>query len=400
MGSTSTAIENLDWLAGTGYATLAIPKLPLGTARGWNRVLALIEIRRRKLQFGFVTGVVGLIAYLIIMVTGLGLGLNEAAGSALLDLNGDYLAYASNSNLSVIRSKLTERDVAEVQSLSGAEEATPIGYVAAVIEFAPEESDSAAIIGVVPGSFAEPEIVEGSTIGGPNDILVDRAWVRVAGTRVGDELALPVGFATRQFTVVGIVDQGYFFFQSTMYVDISSWKELNFPGDVGQRPAASLVLLSGNDLEGMRGEGWRIVTKQDGFNNIEGVQGQQSTVDALRYMGLLIGAMVIGVFFHVITLQKVALLGILKAIGAPGSYLVFQGLLQVLIICVIGSLLAVGLALLTEATVLSSDTIPINFTNSAMTTTSISVVIAGTIGSLLAARQVASVDPIIAMQQQ
>lgn len=363
-------------------------------------MLALIEIRRRKLQFGFVTGVVGLIAYLIIMVTGLGLGLYDAAGTALLGLNGDHLAYASNSNLSVIRSRLTERDVIEVQSLTGVESATPIGYVAAVIAFAPEESDTAAIIGVVPGSFAEPEIVEGGTISGPNDILVDRAWVRVAGTRVGDELALPVGFATRQFTVVGIVDQGYFFFQPAMYVDIASWQELNFPGDVGQRPTASLVLLKGKDLEGVRGEGWRIVTKQDGFNNIEGVQAQQSTVDALRYMGLLIGAMVIGVFFHVITLQKVSLLGILKAIGAPGSYLVFQGLLQVLIVCVIGSLLAVGLALLTEATVLSSDTIPINFTNGAMTTTSVSVVIAGTIGSLLAARQVASVDPIIAMQQQ
>ncbi len=363
-------------------------------------MLALIEIRRRKLQFGFVTGVVGLIAYLIIMVTGLGLGLNEAAGTALLELNGDHLAYAANSNLSVIRSRLSERDVAEVQALPRAERASPIGYVAAVIEYAPEESDTAAIIGVVPGSFSEPEVVEGRPIGGPNDILIDRAWIRVAGTRVGETLALPVGFQTREFTVVGIVDQGYFFFQPAMFVDIASWQDLVFQGEAMEKPAASLVLVQGQGLDGVRGEGWRIVTKQDGFNNIEGVQAQQSTVDALRYMGLLIGAMVIGVFFYVITLQKVALLGILKAIGAPGPYLVGQGLLQVLVVCVVGAVLAVGLALLTEATVLSSDSIPINFTTSAMTTSSISVVIAGVVGSLLSARQVASIDPIIAMQQQ
>ena len=217
---------------------------------------------------------------------------------------------------------------------------------------------------------------------------------------MGDTLALPIGFQTRDFTVAGIVDQGYFFFQPAMYVDIASWQELNFPGEVAQRPAASLVLLQGRDLDGLRGEGWRIVTKEDGFNNIEGVQAQQSTVDALRYMGLLIGAMVIGVFFYVITLQKVSLLGILKAIGAGGVYLVVQGLLQVLIVCVAGALLAVALALLTEATVLASDTIPINFTTGAITTSSISVVVAGVVGSLLSARQVASVDPIIAMQQQ
>ena len=363
-------------------------------------MLALIEIRRRKLQFGFVTGVVALIAYLIIMVTGLGLGLYEAAGTALLRLNGDHLAYAANANLSVIRSRLSAQDVAEVQALPGAERATPIGYVAAVIEYAPDESDTAAIIGVVPGSFSEPEVVEGRSLSAPKDILIDRAWVRVAGARLGDTLALPVGFENREFTVVGIVDQGYFFFQPAMFVDIASWKDLVFLGDATQQPAASLVLIQGRDLDGARGDNWRIVTKQDGFNNIEGVQAQQSTVDALRYMGLLIGAMVIGVFFYVITLQKVSLLGILKAIGAPGTYLVVQGLLQVLIVCVVGAVLAVGLALLTEATVLASDTIPIDFTNGAMATTSISVVIAGVVGSLLSARQVASVDPIIAMQQQ
>ncbi len=363
-------------------------------------MLALVEIRRRKLQFGFVTGVVGLIAYLIIMVTGLGLGLYEAAGTALLRLNGDHLAYAANSNLSVIRSRLSDADVAQVRALPGIERASPIGYVAAVIEYAPEESDTAAIIGVIPGAFSEPEVVEGRPIGGPADILIDRSWVRVAGTRIGDTLALPVGFQTREFTVVGIVDQGYFFFQPAMFVDIAAWRDLVFQGDAMEKPAASLVLIQGRDLDGARGEGWRIVTKQDGFNNIEGVQAQQSTVDALRYMGLLIGAMVIGVFFYVITLQKVALLGILKAIGAPGPYLVGQGLLQVLVVCVVGAALAVALAILTEATVLASDTIPIDFTTSAMTTSSVSVVVAGVVGSLLSARQVASIDPIIAMQQQ
>lgn len=363
-------------------------------------MLALIEIRRRKLQFGFVTGVVALIAYLIIMVTGLGLGLNEAAGTALLNLNGDHLAYASNSNLSVIRSRLSESDVAEIQALPAADRATPVGYVAAVIEYGPEESDTAAIIGVIPGSFAEPEVVEGGPLAGPTDILIDRSWTRVAGTRVGDTLALPVGFETRAFTVVGIVDQGYFFFQPAMYVDLASWRDLIYQGEAIEQPAASLVLLQGRDLDGAMGEGWRIVTKQAGFNNIEGVQAQQSTVDALRYMGLLIGAMVIGVFFYVITLQKVSLLGILKAIGAPGLYLVAQGLFQVIVVCVLGAVLAVGLALLTEVTVLSSDTIPIRFTTGAMATSSISVVIAGVVGSLLSARQVASVDPIIAMQQQ
>jgi putative ABC transport system permease protein len=363
-------------------------------------VLALIEIRRRRLQFGLVTGVVALIAYLIIMVTGLGLGLNQQAGTALLNLDGDYLAYASNANLSVIRSRLTDGDVAAIRSTAGAEAGTPIGYVAAVVEYAPGSSDTAAVLGVDPGSFAEPKPIEGQFLTRPNDVLIDRTWARLAGTAIGDRLPLPVGFDTRDFTVVGIVDQGYFFFQPAMYVDLAAWQEIVYQGDPAQRPAASVVLLRGEGLDVRSGEAWEIVTKRAGFENIEGVQAQQSTVDALRYMGLLIGAMVIGVFFYVITLQKVSLLGILKAIGASGTYLVTQELLQVLIVSVAGSALAVALALLTEATLLSSDAVPILFTQRAIATSSISVIVAGMAGVALSARQVASVDPIIAMQQQ
>ena len=364
-------------------------------------MLAVVEIRRRKLQFGLLTGVVGLIAYLVIMVTGLGLGLNERAGTALLGLDGDYLAYAGNSNLSVIRSRLTEGEVQEIASLDGVDAATPIGYVAAVIEHVPGESETAAVIGVVPGSFAAPEIVRGRSLTGAGEILIDEAWARLTGSELGDRLPLPIGFDTREFTVVGLVDEGYFFFQPATYVALHDWQGIVFQGDdESQRPAASVVLLQGDGLDQNPEGEWQIVTKQAGFENIEGVQAQQSTVDALRYMGLLIGAMVIGVFFYVITLQKVALLGILKAIGAPGTYLVIQGLLQVLIISTAGAVLAVGLALLTEATLLSSDTVPIRFTTGAIAVSAMSVVLAGLVGAALSARQVASIDPIIAMQQQ
>jgi putative ABC transport system permease protein len=363
-------------------------------------VLALTEIRRRKMQYGLVAAIVALVAYLIIMVTGLGLGLNERAGTALLNLNGDYLAYASNSNLSVIRSRLAGPDVAAIEALPGVERATPLGYVAAVIEYGADRSETAAVLGVVPGSFAEPPVIEGRPLSGPADILVDRQWARLAGTRVGDRLPLPVGFETRAFTVAGIVDQGFFFFQPATYVSLAAWQDLAYQGDPSQRPAASIVLLQGTDLDERRGDGWRVVAKETGFWNIEGVQAQQSTVDALRYMGLMIGAMVIGVFFYVITLQKVALLGILKAIGAPGPYLVWQGMLQVVVVTVAGAALAVAMALLTEATLLSSDAVPIRFTNGALTSATVSVVLSGIAGAAISVRQVTAIDPIIAMQQQ
>jgi putative ABC transport system permease protein len=364
-------------------------------------MLALTEIRRRKVQFGLVTGVVVLISYLVLMVTGLGLGLQERAGTALLALDGDHLVYSDRTDLSVIRSRLTFAQVADIADAPGVQEATPLGYVAAVVEYRPGETDTAAVLGVEPGSFAEPRVLSGRPLSNAgSEILIDRAWAQLHNLDVGDEVALPIGFETKPFTVVGIVDQGYFFFLSATYVSLPDWRGLVFQGAEEATPAASIVLARGSGLNGLRGNGWLVVTKQEGFNNIEGVAAQQSTVNALRYMGLLIGAMVIGVFFYVITLQKVALLGILKAIGASGTFLTLQGLLQVALVSLAGVSIAIGLAVLTERTLLAGGLVPISFTAGAMASTAVFVLIAGLVGASLSARQVGSIDPIVAMQQQ
>ena len=89
-------------------------------------MLAITEIRRRKLQFGLVTGVVTLIAYLVIMVTGLGLGLNQFAGTGLLALNGDYLAYT------VVESYWSSEGSVMLHHLPSGEETLLVGPEAAV----------------------------------------------------------------------------------------------------------------------------------------------------------------------------------------------------------------------------------------------------------------------------
>src|SRR5690606_6065406 len=149
-----------------------------------------------------------------------------------------------------------------------------------------------------------------------------------------------------EFTIVGEVDEGFFFFQPVVYILRDAWRELKY-GDVAQAPASSVVLIKGDGALDVRGEGFEVVDKDTAFANIEGVSGQQSTVQALQAFGFIIGALVIGVFFYVLTLQKVAQHGVLKAIGASSTYIFRQLVLQVLIVSVIGVALSIPLAWLT-----------------------------------------------------
>ena len=366
-------------------------------------MLALREVSRRKLQFGLIAAVVTLVAYLVIMVTGLGLGLNEHAGTALLSLRGRALAYSDGSDLSVIRSEVGQETVAEIAATDGVGAHAVLGYVAAALQNGDGEVTTAGLLGYEPGSIGEPLVVEGRAPapGETRALLADRRFLEEAGLEVGDTVQVPIRLRLVDFEIVGAIDEGTFFFQPVVYLPLDAWREVRYGVLDEFTPVGSVVLLEGEGLDGLSGNGWVAVDKQTAFRNIEGVQEQQSTVDALRYVGLLIGGMVVGIFFYVLTLQKISQLGMLKAIGAPGGYLVRQGLIQVLLITLIASAVAVAMAVGTEALISGSGSgVPIRFTPASLLTTGALIVAAGVVGSLLSARQIARIDPIIALAQQ
>jgi putative ABC transport system permease protein len=65
-----------------------------GAVAGSRRLIGLLEIRRRKLQFVLIALIVTLISYLVLMINGLGVGLNVLAGSALKNFDADAIAYS------------------------------------------------------------------------------------------------------------------------------------------------------------------------------------------------------------------------------------------------------------------------------------------------------------------
>lgn len=354
------------------------------------------------MQFALISLIVTLISYLVLMINGLGVGLNELAGSALKSWDADAVAYSDQAGLSVIRSELSDETVQQIASAEGVEDSAPLGYVAANYRDGDGEIASAAFIGYEPGTIGEPNITDGEALssGQGDGMLADKSFLKAAGLEVGDTVEVSLRLTTRQFTIVGEIDEGAFFFQPAVYVLRSTWQELKYGSSTGV-PAASVVLLKGGGLAGSSGEGYEVVNKTEAFANIEGVAGQQSTVTALRWFGYLIGALVIGVFFYVLTIQKVPQIGVLKAIGASDVFVFTQLLIQVITLSIIGLAVSVPLAWATEQFLSSlPDAVPIAFTNGTYITTCITLLVTAIIGALFSVRQVFKTDPIIALGQQ
>lgn len=366
-------------------------------------MLALREIRRRRLQFALIGTVVALISYLVLMVNGLGTGLNEQAGSALRNLDADSLAYADNANLSVIRSELTAAVVDQIVAEREPSAAAPLGYFGINTRTASGQIESAALLGFHPGTIAEPPVTDGAglDLADTRSVLADRDFLRAAAVDIGDDITLVARGNETVFRIVGVVDAGSFFFQPTIYVVLDSLRELKYGAIDSTTPLASVVLLRGE--AGNRGgdPAYDVVDLETAFANIEGVAGQQATVSALRFFGYLIGALVIGIFFYVLTLQKAAQTGLLKAIGASGAYVFRQLLLQVAAISGVGLAVAMPLAACTDALLARSpDGVPIAFTTTDYITTALLLTGMGLLGAAFSLRQIARVDPIIALGRQ
>ena len=365
-------------------------------------MVGLLEIWRRKGQFALIALIVTLISYLVLMINGLGVGLNRQAGSALLNFDADAIAYSDKAGLSVIRSELSEDTISEVLSQPDVSNAAALGYLAANYEQEDGDIESVALMGFDPGAIAEPPVTRGSPLAADSGdaLLADKLFLKYSGLEIGDTVTVNLRLSTRELRILGEVDEGAFFFQPTAFVLRSTWQELKY-GEIPDPPAASIMLLKGDGLPGREYPGVELVSKAEAFANIEGVQGQQSTVTSLRLFGYVIGALVIAAFFYVLTLQKVGQIGVLKAIGASSFYIFRQILTQVVVVSLVGLLISVPLAYATERILTSvPDPVPLAFTTQTFVVTAAALLATAVAGSLLSGRQVLRTDAIIALGQQ
>lgn len=141
-------------------------------AHSTDMMIGPIEIRRRKFQFLLIAVIVTLISYLVLMINGLGVGLNALAGSALKNFDADAIAYADEAGLSVFRSELRKETIDRIATDPRVKAAAPLGYVAANYKTSDGKVKSAAFLGIDPGSVADvhPSLArgQGSTTSPPS----------------------------------------------------------------------------------------------------------------------------------------------------------------------------------------------------------------------------------------
>ena len=367
--------------------------------------LALRELKFAKRRFAMIGMILVLIAWLVFILSGLGNGLANLSAATFKNMEADYVTYEEGARDSMNRSLMSEDLVGDLESGDNVEAGTAMGsHIAVVLKEGGDSDDEkmdVSLLGVEPGQFLEPEVVEGDALeAGEDDRVIVNSTLQNDGIEVGDTLEIEGSPETLE--VAGFVEGESFNHLPAIFLTMNKWREIHLaaPGaDQGIESPVQAIMLQGEDIdpEALEDEvdGVDVVTKDAAINGLPGYTAESGTINMMLGFLFVISAFVISVFFYVLTLQKVHQFGVMKAIGASNGFLAKAIVSQITIVAFIGILVGVGLTYLT-AMVFPED-MPFQLDPVLVASYAIVLLVVAVLSSLISVRKINKIDPLEAM---
>jgi putative ABC transport system permease protein len=384
------------------------PKLPLFL------YLAFKEVWRNRSRFFLISLVIALITTLVLFIAGLAEGLGAGNRQYLEKLNADLILYQEKVDLLIPSSRFDRGKLAQVRRVEGVKDVGPVAFSNASIIFDPaKEPLKVALIGVEPGKPGEPPALEGRGLRVKDDkgVIIDRNVVIRTGLKVGDTFTIKANQGSKeelnQLTVAGITDGRQYSIQPVLILGYATWDRVR-PKSEAEKSQSNFTynviavqLTNPADQKAMAARLQSQVDKveaadrQTAYESTPGYGPQQSTLNTQRFFTLLIGILVMGGFFRIQTLQKVAQIGMLKAIGASNFTVIVAFLVQIIFVTALGVLIGSAFTLL--LTLGFPPTVPIVFTADAVWLSVVSLLLIGPLGALVSLRLLLKVEPLTAL---
>lgn len=366
--------------------------------------LALRELRRRPNRFALATVILTLVAVLLVFLGGLLDGLERGSTGALRLQDADAVVFAEGADGSLVRSRIDAEVRAAVEDLVGAERVGGLGSVqlgARLEGRGPRDLVPTVLFGyeLAPSGLPAPPPPAGA-------VVADES-LRSEGVEEGTVLRL--GPQRTEVRVVGFVDDSRYAGQGTLWGSLDTWREVlgaNRPGArVGPGTVPALVVRAPDG-----GERGRLVESVDeatggatdtytiagAIDALPGLSQQRSVFNQIIGVTLVISTVVVALFFALLTVERTALYGVLKALGA-GSGTIFAGLLlQAVVVTGVAAVVGVTAGVVLDAAI-PPGSIPFTVTPSRLATSSAALLFAAVVGCAFSLRRVLRVDPAAAI---
>ncbi|WP_261664542.1 ABC transporter permease [Deinococcus sp. Marseille-Q6407] len=350
--------------------------------------LGLKELKYNWLRSALLGGIAALLAFMVFMLLGLTRGLSEDSAAWMLNNPAATFVTTTDADGNFTRSFIGKDDVTAIRKANP--DAAPFAqsFASFGVNSTASTQLGAVMMGLNKDSFLAPKVTEGQAMQG-SGAVVD-ASLKKDGVNLGDTIILkPSG---EKLKVVGFTEGARLNHQPVMFVTLDEWQSLN-PRAGG---TVSGVALEAENVSNLP-EGLATQTRSEALQSLQGYKEEQGSLLMIQVFLVAVSALVMAVFFYVMTLQKTAQFGLLKAIGAGMRTLAGSLVAQVVVLTVLA--LAVAAGAMFGTTQVLPEGMPFALSWSAVGQASALLLVVSLLGSLLSLRTIAQADPLQALGQ-
>ncbi|MDT9550086.1 ABC transporter permease [Enterococcus faecium] len=353
--------------------------------------LALNEIMHSKLRYALVAGVMFLIAYLVFFLTGLAYGLAQDNRTAVDKWEADSIVLSKDANSNLGMSMITKKIAEEVEGGKVAYLAQTPGVVTSK-DSTEEGKINVSFFGIDKNQFIMPNLVEGKAFDNDDEAVGDISLKEEYGLAVGDTVKL--SGSDKTFKLTGFTDHAKFNVSPVLYTTINAYQEIRFEKeDTSENARINAIVVRGKisnlpeDLEQIK------ISKF--INELPGYNAQVLTFGFMIGFLIVIAAIVIGIFIYVLTMQKTAIFGVMKAQGITGGFIARSVVAQTFILSFVGILL--GLLGTVGTSLVLPDAVPFQSNWLFFGVISLLMLVVAVLGALFSVRTIVKIDPLKAI---
>jgi ABC-type antimicrobial peptide transport system permease subunit len=369
--------------------------------------LALAEMRRNRGRFGAIMAALVLIVFLVLVLNGLADGLYYGATGAIRTSGADLYVFAKDGRHQLARSTLPATSAATIAALPGVTAVGPVGTLQGT-GHGPTGIIDLVLFGYTPGQPGGPAHATQGRLPRPGEAFAAAAdsSLKDKGITIGDTITF--SGTSRPITIVGFTSDSRYELQPTLWTSIDTWRAVRnqarpeFQGQQSDVQAFAVRLAKGASATktasaidtALRGQ-TETIDRATAVLALPGVKQQRSTFNQIIYTTFVVAAIVIALFFALITLEKRTQLAILKAVGASSRYLATGILVQSLLISVMAA--ATGIVMSRLAATALPSSVPVTFRAATAIAVAVGTVVTGALGAAFSFRRVTRINPATAL---
>ena len=305
--------------------------------------LAINEMKHSKLRYALVIGVVFLIAYLVFFLTGLAYGLAQENRTAVDKWQADRILLSDEANGKLNMSMLTMDDY---ESVKAEDKAALAQFPGIVYQKGKKDHQiNVSFFGIEADEFLAPNLVKGRMFKNTGEVVVNDSLAKEDGLQVGDQLK--VAGSKQTLKIVGFTDEAMYNVAPVIYMSLADFQEIRF-NQALPKEAMKINAIVLREKPKQVANHLEEIKISDFIDDLPGYRAQNLTFAFMIGFLIVIAAIVIGIFIYILTMQKQAIFGVMKAQGISNFFIARSVFVQTAILAFVGIVLGLALTYLSS----------------------------------------------------